>query len=159
VELNDEIVNPSARHADTDPITPESVTAHPDYKHHFTPDSYFGSEENYSELGPFSVHFLGADGDPDSPEEKTTVELSYDGDRLHPQPRTWGDLRHACQRVGEPLKGKANGLVAAAPELLAACRYALRFLEEYDVNNELHPSLKSKLKAAIAKAGSSEVGG
>jgi hypothetical protein len=153
VELNDEIVNPSARHADTDPITPESVTAHPDYKHHFTPDSDFGPEINYSVLGPLIVDFLGPDGDPDFPEGETTTEFSYEGTLLHPQPSTWGDLRRVCQRIGEPLKGDANGLMAAAPELLATCRYVLRFFKEYDTERELHPSLESKLKAAIAKAG------
>lgn len=43
-------------------------------------------------------------------------------------------------------------LIAAAPSLLAACKYLRRFLDEYDTGNELHPSLRQTLDAAIRQA-------
>jgi hypothetical protein len=43
-------------------------------------------------------------------------------------------------------------LISASPDLLAACRYALQFLDEYDTGHELHPSLRRTLAAAVAKA-------
>lgn len=35
-------------------------------------------------------------------------------------------------------------------KLMYACKYALRFFEEYDVENQFHPSLKQILRAAVA---------
>lgn len=36
--------------------------------------------------------------------------------------------------------------------LLHACKYMLQFLDEYDVDRKLHPSLRQNLEGAIAKA-------
>jgi hypothetical protein len=41
---------------------------------------------------------------------------------------------------------------AAASDLLAACKYALQFVREYDPDLKLHPSLREKLTSSISKA-------
>ncbi len=43
-------------------------------------------------------------------------------------------------------------LIAAAPDLLAACQYLRRFLAEYDTDREFHSSLRQTLDDAITKA-------
>lgn len=45
---------------------------------------------------------------------------------------------------------RALELLPPADDLRAACRYALQFLDEYDVDRKIHPSLRKKLVAALA---------
>lgn len=45
-----------------------------------------------------------------------------------------------------------QALAMASAELLDACQYVLRFLDEYDADRDWHPSLRTRLTLAIAKA-------
>jgi hypothetical protein len=72
--------------------------------------------------------------------------------RKHNPEKHWNRDRE-CRRDRTPREAEANArLMAAAPDLLDACRYVLRFLDEYDVSGDLHPSLRAKVGAAVAKA-------